>query len=146
MLVPGDPSYPDVKEVRFARVGGTLSKLRVGVVDDQGREIRWLSIPTPTEGFYLGQVDWAGNSDELLVEQLSRFRDRREFWLADVRSGRITCIFRETDPAWVVASYRKNAGLEWIRDGRAFIVLTEKDGWRHAYVYSRDGEELALLT
>jgi dipeptidyl-peptidase-4 len=145
-LVPGDPSYPDVKEVRFARVGGVIDRLRVGVVDAQGKEIRWLSIPIPSEGFYLGQVSWAGNSDELLVEQLSRFRDKREFWMAHVHTGHIACIFRETDPAWVVASYGKNSGLEWIRDGRAFIVLTEKDGWRHAYVYSRDGQELALLT
>jgi dipeptidyl-peptidase-4 len=145
-LVPGDPSYPEVKEVRFARVGGVISKLRVGVVDVEGKEIRWLSMPLPTEGFYLGQVDWAGNSHELLVEQLSRFRDKREFWMANVNTGQIVCIFRETDPAWVVASYGKNSGLEWIRDGQAFIVVTEKDGWRHAYLYSRDGKELALLT
>jgi dipeptidyl-peptidase-4 len=146
VLVPGDPSYPGVKEVRFARVGGTISTLRVGVVDAQGSETRWLSIPVPAEGFYLGQVSWAGNSDELLVEKLSRFRDEREFLIANVRTGAIRCIYHESDPAWVVASYRKNAGLEWIRDGRAFIVLSEKDGWRAAYLYSRDGEEKALLT
>ena len=146
VLVPGDPTYPEVKEVRFARVGGTIPTLRVGVVDYQGRETRWLSIPVPKEGFYLGQVDWAGNSDELLVEKLSRFRDEREFLIADIRTGAITRIYHESDPAWVIASYGKNAGLEWIRDGRAFIVLSEKDGWRHAYVYSRDGDELALLT
>jgi len=146
ILVPGDPSYPEVKEMPFARVGGVISKLCVGVVDAQGKEIRWISIPIPAEGFYLGLVNWAGNSDELFVEQLSRFRDKREFWIANVRTGQITCIFRETDPAWVVASYGKNSGLEWIRHGRAFIVLTEKDGWRHAYVYSREGKELALLT
>jgi dipeptidyl-peptidase-4 len=146
VLVPGDPSYPGVKEVRFARVGGTISTLRVGVVDAQGSETRWLSIPIPKEGFYLGQVSWAGNSDELLVEKLSRFRDEREFLIANVRTGAIRCIYHESDPAWVVASYRKNAGLEWIRDGRAFIVLSEKDGWRAAYLYSRGGEEKALLT
>lgn len=146
VLVQGDPTYPEVKEVRFARVGGTISTLRVCVVDARGSETRWLSIPVPAEGFYLGQVSWAGNSDELLVEKLSRFRDEREFLIADVRTGAITRIFRESDPAWVIASYRKNAGLEWIRDGRAFVVLSEKDGWRHAYVYSRDGEEQALLT
>jgi len=146
VLVPGDPSYPEVKEVRFARVGGIIATLRVGVVDAEGSETRWLSIPVPVEGFYLGQVSWAGNSNELLVEKLSRFRDEREFLIADVRTGAITRIFHESDPAWVIASYRKNAGLEWIRDGRAFIVLSEKDGWRHAYVYSRDGRELALLT
>ncbi|MHC4120545.1 MAG: S9 family peptidase [Planctomycetota bacterium] len=146
VLVPGDPSYPGVKEVRFARVGGTISALRIGVVDCEGRETRWLSIPVPKEGFYLGQVDWAGNSYQLLVEKLSRFRDEREFLIADVRTGAITRIYHESDPAWVIASYRKNAGLEWIRGGRAFVVLSEKDGWRRAYVYSRDGEELAVLT
>jgi dipeptidyl-peptidase-4 len=45
-----------------------------------------------------------------------------------------------------VASYQTNAGLDWIRDGKAFVVLSEKDGWRHAYVYSRGGEQLYLLT
>ena len=146
VLVPGDPTYPKVKEVRFARVGGTIEMLRVGVFDTRGRETRWLSIAIPEEGFYLGQVDWAGNSDELLVEELSRFRDEREFFIAEVGTGAIRRIFHESDPAWVIASYGKNAGLTWIRDGQAFIVLSEKDGWRHAYVYSRDGKELDLLT
>ncbi|MDA0349619.1 MAG: DPP IV N-terminal domain-containing protein [Verrucomicrobia bacterium] len=146
MLEPGDPSYPEVRETRFARVGETIASLRVGVVDADGSETRWLSIPEPEEGFYLGQVSWAENSDELLVEKFSRFRDKREFLLADVRTGEITSIYSETNSAWAIASIGKNAGLEWIRDGRAFIVLSEKDGWRHAYVYSREGKELALLT
>ena len=145
-LVPGDPTYPGVKEVRFARVGGAISTLRVGVVDAEGSQTRWLSIAVPTEGFYLGQVSWAGNSNELLVEKLSRFRNKREFLIADVHTGAIRRIYKEYDPAWVIASYRKNAGLEWIGDGRAFIVLSEKDGWRRAYVHSRDGKELAVLT
>jgi len=77
---------------------------------------------------------------------MSRFRDERDFLLADVRDGTITSIYHESDPAWVVASYHKNAGLRWIRDGQAFVVLSEKDGWRHAYVCSRDGKQETLLT
>ncbi len=146
ILIPSDPTYPEVKKVRFARVGGTIPTLRIGVVDALGKETRWLSVPIPSEGFYLGQVEWAGNSHELLIEKLSRFRDEREFLLVDVRTGAMRRIFHESDPAWVVASYETNGGLMWIRDGQAFIVLSEKDGWRHAYVYSRDGRELALLT
>jgi len=146
VLVPGDPSYPEVKEVRFARVGGTIPTLRVGVVDAQGKETRWLPIPIPAEGFYLGKIGWAGDSHELLIEKLSRFRNEREFLLADTRTGTLRRIFHETDRAWVDASYASNAGWIWIRGGQAFIVLSEKDGWRHAYVYSRDGQELALLT
>lgn len=146
VLVPGDPSYPTVREDRFARVGGTIPTLRVGVVDAQGKETRWLPIPMPGEGFYFGPVEWAGNSHELLTEKLSRFRNEREFLLADIRTGALRRILHETNHAWVDASQGSNAGWTWIRDGQAFIVLSEKDGWRYAYIYSRDGKELALLT
>lgn len=146
MLVPGDPTYPVVREVRYARVGETIATLRVGVVDAQGGEPSWLSIPAPTEGFYLGQVSWAGNPNELLIEQLSRGRDVRDLLIADLRTGAVTRIYHESDPAWVVASYRINSGLEWIRGGRAFVLLSEKGGWRQAYVVSREGEEQAVLT
>ena len=145
MLVPSDPSYPQVRTMQFARVGESITALRVGVVEVDGGETQWL-IPASPEGYYLGQVHWAGSSNELLVEKLSRFRDEREFLLIDVRTTKVKRIFHETDPAWVVASYGKNSGLEWIRDGKAFIVLSEKDGWRRAYVYSRSGEEQTALT
>jgi dipeptidyl-peptidase-4 len=145
-LVPGDPSYPGVRETRFARVGGTISTLRIGVVDAAGTEIRWLSFPIPSEGYYLGEISWAGNSHELLVEKRSRFRDCREFLLADVNSGQVTTLYEESDPDWVVASYARNAGLDWINDHKDFLVLSEKDGWRHAYLRSRDGKKEKLLT
>ena len=146
MLIPGDPSYPKVRESRFARVGGVIPTLKVGVVNVDGGETHWLPVPASTEGFYLGMVEWAGNSEELLVEKLSRFRDEREFLLIDVDTNRVSRILHEKDPAWVIASIRKNSGLEWIRDGSAFLVVSEKDGWRHAYVCSRDGKKETLIT
>lgn len=145
MLVPGDPSYPGVREHRFARVGGNIPELRVGIVDVEGKKLQWLPIVSPEEGYYLGQVAWANNSSELLIERLSRFRDTREFFLASP-DGTMKTIFHESDPAWVVASQAKNSGLMWIRHGQAFIIISEKNGWRQAYLYSRQGEELSLLT
>lgn len=80
------------------------------------------------------------------MEWLSRFRDERQFLLVDVFTGKISRIWHETDPAWVVASIAKNEGLDWIQGGAAFIVVSERDGWRHAYKCSRDGTEQTLLT
>ena len=148
MLVPGDPSYPGVREQRFARVGEKIAAQRVAIVDVGGNDQQWLPIESPDEGFYLGLVEWADDSGEvceLFVERLSRFRDKREFFLASP-DGTTKRIFHESDPAWVVASQGKNSGLMWIADGKSFIVISEKDGWRHAYLYSRDGDEQELLT
>lgn len=145
VLTPDDPSYPGIRYDRFARVGEKIQTLRVGVVDVATKETQWLPIEAPPEGFYLGQVEWARSSGEILVEKMSRFRDQREFLLISL-DGQVTTIYRETNPAWAVSAQGKNAGLTWLNDGAAFVVVTEKDGWRHAYLYSREGKELALLT
>ena len=145
ILVPGDPTYPKVERHRYARVGGKIEALRVGVVDAKGQQIRWLPIETPEEGFYLGQVQWAGNSNEILVETISRFRDTHEFLIAKL-DGAAQSIYHETNDAWAVGSHRINAGLNWIDDGRSFVVVSEKDGWRHAYRCSRDGKTETKLT
>ena len=145
VLVPVDPSYPGVQHRRFARVGEQIATLRIGVVDSNGDQVQWLAIDAPEEGFYLGQVEWAGNSDEVLVETLSRFRDNRDFLLAAV-DGEVQRIFHESNAAWAVGSQGKNSGLTWVQGGGAFIVVSEKDGWRHAFLCSREGKELSLLT
>ncbi len=145
VLVPSDPSYPEVQQNRFARVGEKLERLRVGVVNKDGEQLTWLPVDCPEEGVYLRQVQWAGNSDEVLVERFSRFRDKRDFLLISVGGG-VKTIFSESDKAWVESSQGWNSGLVWIRGGKEFVVISEKDGWRHAYRYSRDGKELALLT
>ena len=145
VLVPSDPSYPGVREDVFARVGEKLANLRIGVVDKHGKKVQWLPIQPPEEGFYLRQVEWAGNSDEVLAEVLSRFRDQRQLLLVST-DGSIKVIFEETNDAWAVGSHEINSGLEWIQDGDAFIVISEKDGWRHAYLCSRDGKQETRLT
>lgn len=145
VLVPGDPSYPGVQRNRFARVGGAIETLRVGVVNADGSELNWLAIDSPEEGCYLGQVEWAPGTDAILVEQFSRFRDKRTFYLGNPR-GEARAIYSESSDTWVESSQGKNSGLIWLRDGKSFLVITERDGWRHAYHFRRDGERIACLT
>lgn len=146
ILVPTDPTYPEVEQVPYARVGEAIARLRVGVVEVESGGIQWLPIAADDEEFYLGQIGWAGNSHEVIVEKMSRFRDVREFLLVDVRALEAKQIYREQNHAWAISSQGKNLGLNWVQNGDAFVVVTEKDGWRHAWLYSRGGKELCLLT
>lgn len=145
VLVPGDPSYPGVEQHRFARVGGKIAALRVGVADVENEMVRWLPLEVPADGFYLGQVDWIADSNELLVETMSRFRDRREFWIASI-DGKLDRIYREVNEAWAVGSHGINSGAQWIRNGEACIFISEKDGWRQVWLLSRDGKTETKLT
>ena len=112
----------------------------------EGGPTRWIELADKPGTFYLNQASWAGNSDELLVEKLSRYRDAREFLLVNHRTGAIAKVYAETDPAWVDANLSANGGLEWIRGGKASVIISEKDGWRRAYVVSRDGSGMRPIT
>lgn len=148
VLVPDDPSYPSVQQNQFARVGTKIPKLRVGVVDvigDDAGSITWLAIEFPEDGGYLGEVSWPENSAEVLVERLSRFRDKREVLLAKV-GGPVFPIFEETNEAWAVGSHGINSGIQWLDGGKRFLFLSEKDGWRQAFTITGDGKMIQLLT
>jgi dipeptidyl-peptidase-4 len=146
VLVPGDPTYRAFRETRYERIGGPISTLRIGVVGVEGSPTRWIELADKPGTFYLNQVSWAGNSDELLVEKLSRSRDAREFLLANHRTGVIAKAYAETDPAWIDMEPSANAGLEWINGGKAFVIISERDGWRRAYVVARDGSSMTPIT
>jgi dipeptidyl-peptidase-4 len=146
VLIPGDPTYRTFGETRYERIGGPISTLRIGVIGAEGGPTRRIELTDKPGTFYLRQVSWAGNSDELLVEKLSRYRDAREFLLANHRTGAIAKLYAETDPAWVDMEPSANEGLEWIRGGRAAVIISERDGWRRAYVVSRDGSGMTPIT
>ena len=141
-----EPTYPKVRYVRYARVGTPLPTLRVGVADVETGLTQWFDLGGEPGNYFISWMRWVEGTGELMVEKRSRGRDCREFLLADVHTGQVTCAYKETDSAWVDASRGENRGLEFIRQGQAFVLLSERDGWRHAYVISRDGSTETLLT
>jgi len=144
MIDPAEPTYPKVIYVRFIKVGAPLPTFRVGVVGAEGGATRWISIPGEPGTYYINRMSWAGNPDELLLEKQSRSRDSREFLIANVRANTIARAYYETDPAWI--DPWAGGALNWIRNGRGFVLVSEKDGWRHAYIVSRDSTQQPLLT
>ena len=137
--------YPVAEYLRFPKTGTPIAKLRLGVVSADGGPTRWMALPGQPGTFYLRSLDWAGSSEELVVEQLSRARDRRNVLFANVRTGRVSSAYQEADSAWVDSSDQTNGGIDWLGDGQAFVLVSEKDGWRHAYLISRDGRKETLL-
>jgi dipeptidyl-peptidase-4 len=91
-------------------------------------------------------MDWADNSTELIFEHLNRRQNENRYVIADARSGRVRPVITDTDAAWVDILDTGSGGVRWVNAGRAFLFLSERDGWRHLYAESRDGGAPSLLT
>ncbi|HBN76174.1 MAG TPA: S9 family peptidase, partial [Planctomycetaceae bacterium] len=137
-----DSLYPEVTWFAYPKVGQRNPSCRIGVVDCESGNTQWILTPGVSHEHYIPRMDWAESSQELVIQQLNRLQNCNQLFLADVTSGEVTPILKEEDAAWVDVHHE----LFWLADGERFTWISERDGWRHAYLVSRNGEESLLLT
>src|SRR5258708_15298510 len=79
---------------------------------------------------------------------------RRQNWdellLGNSRTGAVTTAYSETSKTWLDASdplvMDPVRTAFWLHDGSLFTWISDKDGWRHIYVVSREGRRETLVT
>jgi dipeptidyl-peptidase 4 len=139
---PGLGHYPSILDIAYPIPGTTNSSVRVGVVGVEGSETRWMAVPGDPRDNYIARMDWAGNSNELAMEHLNRLQNTSDVLIADGSSGAVRSIFQDHDAAWVDVMPE----ITWLHNGADFLWLSERDGWRHAYLVSHDGSRVQLIT
>jgi dipeptidyl-peptidase-4 len=139
---PGIGVYPSVLNIPYPIPGTKNSAVRVGVVSVDGGETRWMAVAGDPRENYIARMEWAENSSELAIEHLNRLQNTDDLLLADAATANVRQVFRDQDAAWVDVMNE----IKWVHGGKDFLWLSERDGWRHAYLVSRDGSTVKLIT
>jgi dipeptidyl-peptidase-4 len=139
-----DSLYSFVIPVQYPKAGTTNSAARIGVVSAEGGPTTWMQIPGDPRNHYLARMDWAANDSQIVVQQLNRLQNSNTFWIANAGSGTARVLFVERDSAWVDiyddhVNWGPGPSLQWLPDRSAFVFLSERDGWRHAWLVDRAG-------
>ena len=138
-----DTIYPELTSIQYPKVGHTNPSCRVGVVDTVDGGTTWFEPEGDPRAHYIPMMEWAGGSNELMLIRLNRLQNTAEVMLGDVRTGSVRTVLTEIDEAWVDM---RRSPPEWLDGGRWFTWLSERDGWRHLYLVSRNGDHIRLIT
>jgi dipeptidyl-peptidase-4 len=137
-------AYPTLKTFAYPKTGERNSLCRVGVVAAAGGATKWIDVPGDTRtDFYIPRMEWAGNSTELVLQRVNRLQNAIDVMLADAATGKVRSVLTERDGAWV--DINDDAG-KWVEKGAALTWVSERDGWRHLYLVSRDGRSVRRVT
>lgn len=137
-----DTLYPELTWIRYPKVGTTNSAVRIGVVSAGGGEPVWMDVPGDPRDTYVARMDWAGDSDTLVLQHLNRLQNRNDVLLADARTGEVRRAHRDESETWLDVV----DDLEWLDDGQAFLWVSETGSWRHAWRVRRDGSGAERIT
>ena len=136
-----DTLYPTVTRIPYPKAGSTNSAVRVGVVGEGGGETRWIKTPGDPRNTYLARMEWVDNGS-VAIQQLNRLQNQNDFLMGDVRTGEVRRVFRDESKTWVDLV----DDVKWIDGGKAFLWISERDGWQHVYRLPRSGGEPKLVT
>jgi dipeptidyl-peptidase-4 len=137
-----DSLYSFVIPVQYPKAGTTNAAVRIGVVSAAGGATRWIATPGDPRNNYIARMEWAASSDEIVLQHLNRLQNTLTLMLGDARTGATHTVLVEHDSAWVDVVN----DLQWLDGGKSFTWVSERDGWRHLYVVSRDGKTTRLVT
>jgi dipeptidyl-peptidase 4 len=136
-----DTLYPALTRIPYPKVGTTNAAARIGVVNLATRATTWMQTPGDPRNTYLARLEWR-DANTLAIQQLNRLQNQNDLLIAEARTGNVRRAFRDSSTTWVEVM----DDVPWIDDGRAFLWLSERDGWQHVYRVARDGGEPTLVT
>ena len=144
-----DSLYSFTIPVEYPKVGQNPSPARVGVVNIATAKTAWMNLPGDPQQHYIPRMEWAANNIEVILEQLNRKQNEAKIFICNTSTGASNAIYNEQDKAWIDVKARWSddpTGWEWLDNGKDFLWVSEKDGWRHVYLVDRNGKETKITT
>lgn len=129
------PYHPEVENWNYPKAGDSNPAVRLGIVRSTGGDTQWVETThyVPNQPLIVN-IGWSPDSQEVVFQVQNREQTWLDLNVADVDTGIVTRILRETTGAWV----NVNGPPTWLEDG-SFLWLSERSGWKHIYQYQLDG-------
>lgn len=134
--------YPTADTLRYPKAGSENAKASVCVYDISTKTIQTMQVSN-NEDVYFPRLKWT-NSGALLVLKVNRDQTKMEVLSCNAKSTVAHPLYKEESKKQFV-DYSLFDEWQWFGDDR-FIALSEKDGWRRAYLLSSQGIEQKVLT
>lgn len=145
MINNTDSLYSFTIPVEYPKVGQSPSACSIWTYELASGKNSRINIPGDPEQHYIPRMEWCMDSKQLIFQQLNRKQNESKIYTASIATHEAQAIHRETSDSWIDIKARWNnndpSGWDWIQDGKAFIWVSEKEGWRKIYQIDLKGNE-----
>jgi dipeptidyl-peptidase-4 len=137
-----DSLYPTVHWFAYPKVGQRNPSCRIGLAEIDTSSITWVNLPGDPRQHYVPRLDFVPATGELLIQQLNRLQNTNRLFLYQAGQDAKEVLV-DQDDAWVDV----HDELIWLDDDNHFTWPSDRDGWRHVFIASRDGmSQPAMIT
>lgn len=96
-----------------------------------------------TIGHYVYNITWSPDGTELLANRTNRRQNIMEFTACNTETGKCRVILREE---WLPSWTENSPAIRYLKDGKRFIWVSERTGFKNFYLYDLSGKLISTLT
>jgi len=124
--------YPENYAYKYPKAGEKNSIVEVFVYNIEDRITKKMDVGEETDQ-YIPRIKWTQNPKVLSIYRLNRHQNKLELLLANAKTGSSDVMYTQENKYYVEEGNFDY--LTYLKDGKHFIYLDEKDGFNHLYLY-----------
>ena len=133
--------YPGAYEYKYPMPGVDNSKVTVHTFDIKSKVTRQMDLPLDADG-YIPRIQFTDNPDVLAIMTLNRHQNRFDLYFANPRST--LCKVAVRDEAEQYIKEEAYGNMTFYPEN--FVMMSERDGYNHLYLYSAGGNLIKQIT
>ena len=133
--------YPGAYEYKYPMPGVDNSKVTVHTFDIKSKVTRQMELPLDADG-YIPRIQFTNNPDVLAIMTLNRHQNRFDVYFANPRSTLCKLVVRDEAEQYIKEQAYGNMTFY----PENFVMMSERDGYNHLYLYSAGGNLIKQIT
>ena len=142
-ITNADGQHGKMESLRYPKVGDKNPEVKVGMVSPDGGTTTWTDF-NEKDDQYFGMPYWKPDGNTLLVQWINRLQNNLIIYEVNPTTGGKKEFYTETQKTWI--DLDDNDRIQFLKNGKGFILLSDATGWKHIYYHGMDGKRINVIT
>ncbi|MFC6996842.1 S9 family peptidase [Rufibacter roseus] len=135
------PLYPQDYKFKYPKAGEKNAIVSISVFDLKTGKSTKMDVG-PENDQYIPRINWTNTPNLLSIRRMNRLQNTLEILHADSKTGQSKVVLTDKDKAYVDI----NDDLTYLKNGKQFVFSSERDGFKHLYLYDLNGKLVRQIT
>ena len=132
--------YPEISKFKYPKAGEGNSTISIYTFDLALSKKQLIDIGKDTD-IYIPRMQFTKDNNTLCIQRLNRLQNKLEILTSNATTGESKAIVTEENKAYIEVPE-----ISFLKDGKSFIMNSERDGWNHLYQFDMNGKLINQLT
>ena len=142
-ITTADGQHGKMESLRYPKVGDKNPEVKLGMVSPDGGTTTWADF-NEKDDQYFGMPYWKPDGNTLLVQWINRLQNNLIIYEVNPTTGGKKEFYTETQKTWI--DLDDNDRIQFLKNGKGFILLSDATGWKHIYYHGMDGKRINAIT